>query len=605
MGERETISSQCSSSVGAMLQRRVSLTPSREAFRYPADTGWKTYSWAETGEIVNAVAGALLSLGLGYEERAAIASGTRVEWILAAYGVNAAGCAVTTVYPNTAHEDVAYILGHSGSKVVFAENAEQVEKVTRHAELNEQVRTIVVFDGEGDGERVMTWSAFLEQGRAHLKANPDCVREATDATSHETLATLIYTSGTTGRPKGVELTHESWTFLAAAIDRTGLLEIDDVQFLWLPLSHVFGNCLTMIQLWIGFSSAVDGRIDKLVDNLGEVSPTFMCGAPRVFEKVRAAVLTGESSVGLKGKISAWSFAQGKKSIPYRLAGKPMPKALALKYAVADRLVFSKLKARLGGRMKVMVSGSAKLSSQVQEWFYAAGITLIEGYGLTETSAVACVDDFRAPNFGTVGPPSPGLEARIADDGELLLRGPIVMRGYHNEPEQTAEALEDGWFHTGDMAEIDDNGCVRITDRKKDLFKTSGGKYVAPQKVEGAIVANIPYVSQAIAMGDGHKYVAALLVLDPDNLKRWGEQNGQGGKSYAELTQLPEVHDFIGGLMEKANAKLERWETVKKFGILDHELTVDTGAVTPNMKIRRKQVIGDHQDLVDSLFVDEG
>ncbi len=328
----------------------------------------------------------------------------------------------------------------------------------------------------------------------------------------------------------------------------------------------------------------------------------MCGAPRIFEKVRSAVLTGDNSVGLKGAIARWAFAKGREAIAYRIDGKPLPPVLAAQIKVADKLVFSKLRERLGGRMKFMVSGSAKLSRQVQSWFYSAGLLIVEGYGLTETSAVAFVNHWSVPRLGTVGPSTPGIDRMIAEDGEVLVRGPIVMRGYHNNPEATAEAIDaDGWFHTGDIGILDDDGYLKITDRKKDLMKTSGGKYVAPQKVESTIVANVPLVSQAIAVGDGQKYIAALLVLDPATLHRWAERAGKHGLGYAEETRLPELRAWIDSHLVRANSKLERWETVKKYEILDHELSVDSGEVTPNMKVRRAAVVKDNQAIVDSLF----
>jgi long-chain acyl-CoA synthetase len=601
--EREIIEAKCPPSVGAMLRRRVQLTPARPAFQYPdARDAWKTYTWSDVGELSDAIAAGLLGVGVEHEQRVAIASTTCVEWILACYGTALAGAATTTIYPNTTDEDVAYILSDSGSVVAFVEDAEQAAKITAHPELDEQVRVIVLFTGTGDGDRIVGWDEFLGRGRAYAKEHPDAVKKATEATGPDTLATLIYTSGTTGQPKGVELVHQSWTYLAVAIDTMHFIDMDDLQFLWLPLSHVFGNCLLFIQLQIGFSSAVDGRLDRIVANLGEVKPTFMCGAPRIFEKVRSAVLTGENSVGLKGSIARWAFAKGRAAMPYRLEGKPLPKLLAVQYAVADRLVFSKLRDRLGGRMKFMVSGSAKLSRQIQAWFYSAGLLIVEGYGLTETSAVAHVNHWSEPKFGTVGRVAPGMDRMIAGDGEVLVRGPLVMRGYHNSPEATAEAIDaEGWFHTGDIGILDDKGFLRITDRKKDLMKTSGGKYVAPQKVEGTIVANVPLVSQAIAVGDGQKYIGALLVLEPDALRRWAERTGKAGLGYAEMTRLPGVRHWIDHQMKRANSKLERWETVKKYAILDHELTVDSGEVTPNMKVRRANVVKDNQEIVDALF----
>lgn len=601
--QRETIEAKCSPSVGAMLRRRVQLTPARPAIQYPDIRNvWQTYSWSDVGEICGAVAAALLRAGVEYEQRVAIASTTRVEWMLACYGIALAGAATTTIYPNTTDEDVAFILSDSGSVVAFVEDAEQAAKITAHCELDDQVRLIVLFKGVGQGDRIVTWDEFLASGRAYGKEHPDAVKNATDATGPETLATLIYTSGTTGKPKGVELAHRSWTYLSIAIDDMHFIDKDDVHFLWLPLSHVFGNCLLFIQLQIGHVTAVDGRLDRIVTNLAEVKPTFMCGAPRIFEKVRAAVLTGETSVGLKGSIARWSFAKGRAAMPYRLEGKPLPKILAMEYAIADKLVFRKLRERLGGRMKFMMSGSAKMSRQIQSWFYSAGLLIVEGYGLTETSAVAFVNHWGEPRFGSVGRVTPGMEQRIAEDGEVLVRGPLVMRGYHNNPEATAEAIDsEGWFHTGDIGIIDGEGFLRITDRKKDLMKTSGGKYVAPQKIESTIVANVPLVSQAIAVGDGQKFIGALLVLESDALRRWAERTGKAGLGYAEMTRLPGVRHWIDAQMKRANSKLERWETVKKYAILDHELTVDSGEVTPNMKVRRDTVVREHKAIVDSLF----
>ena len=272
----------------------------------------------------------------------------------------------------------------------------------------------------------------------------------------------------------------------------------------------------------------------------------------------------------------------------------------MQYALADKLVFSKIKARMGGRIRFFVSGSAQLNPEVQEWFYAAGLLVLEGYGLTETSAASCVNNPRATRFGTVGPPMPGTEVKIAEDGEILIKGPAVMRGYHNQPEATAETLIDGWFSTGDIGEIDDHGYVRITDRKKDLIKTSGGKYVAPQKVEGTVKAACPYVSQVVVHGEGRKYVTALIALDPEAIEEWASGNGVAARG-SELVASPEVHELIESYVAQANAQLERWETIKKFEILPTELTVEEGEVTPSQKIRRKPVEQKYRKLLDSMY----
>jgi len=593
-------------SVGALLRQRIAATPDVMAFSYPdAEEKWTELTWRQTGELVDAVAAALLARGIQTEDRVAVASITRIEWIIADYAIALAGGALTTVYPNTAAGDVGWILSDSGACLVFAENADQVAKIVAHPDLDQTVRAIVVFDGDGDGQRVVAWADFLAEGRAYLAEHPDCIEEALARTGPDSLASLIYTSGTTGRPKGVRLRQSAWTYLATSIELFQLTRPTDVQFLWLPLSHVFGRALTVCQLHLGFASAVDGRIDRIIDNLAVIRPNFMCGAPRIFEKVRSAVLTGDSSRGIKGRIARWAFATGYQTVNRRLAKRPLPTWLALRYAVADKLVFSQLKAKMGGRIRFMISGSAKLSPQVQRWFYAAGINVIEGYGCTETSAISFVDHYAHPTLGSLGPAIPGLETRIEADGEVSLRGPTVMAGYHNNPDATAEVLDaDGWFHTGDIGYLDDEDRLFITDRKKDLIKTSGGKYVAPAKVEGAIMANVPYVSQAIAVGDGHKYVGALLVLDRDALLRWGRNHGQADLSYAELTQVPAIRRSIDRFMIRANRRLEHWETVKHYAILDHELTVEGGDVTASLKIRRGVTIKAHQAIVDSLFEGE-
>ncbi len=605
MSIREELLAQAANNVGEMFRRRVAASAHKPAFMYPdgkeGPNTWTTLTWQQASDIVDTIAAGLLARGLGHEQRVAIASSTRYEWILVDLAIALAAGATTTVYPNTAAGDVHYILADSGSVILFAENAEQLGKVQGDPDLDRQIHTIVVFDGAGVAfnERVISYESLIDLGKRHLAENPACLDESIASTSRDTLSTLIYTSGTTGRPKGVCLNHMSWIYEGVGTKALEAITEDDLQYLWLPLSHVFGKCLIACQIAYGFASAVDGRIDKIVQGLGEVRPTFMCGAPRIFEKVRAAVVTGNK--GVKGRIARWAFSVGYRSIDLRLARRELPAALKAQYALADKLVFSKLKERLGGRMKFMISGSAKLSPQVQRWFYGAGIVIVEGYGSTETSAIVGFDNPRQPTFGTVGAPLPGIEAKIADDGELLLRGPIITPGYHNLPEMTAEVLEpDGWYHTGDLGEIDEAGRLIITDRKKDLFKTSGGKYVAPQKVEGAIQANIPYVSQSIAIGDGRKYVSALLVLDPVMLRTWADKRGIQG-SYAELSQRPEIHESIAKWMNRVNANLERWETVKKFAILDHELTVENSGVTANMKIRRAAVTETYADIVDSLY----
>jgi long-chain acyl-CoA synthetase len=587
-------------SVGATLLRQVEASSSKEAFRYIEDDRWVSLSWSQTKDKAFQLAAGLLALGIEPEDRVAIASSTRMEWILADLAIMCAAGATTTIYPSTQHEDVRYILADSQSKVVFAEDDLQVKKVLDHLDELPQLVTIVQLDGKVDHPKVIGWVDIETLGRNRLDANPTAVEDVIAAIGPEDLATLIYTSGTTGRPKGVRLVQDCWTSEGAAVEAYDIISADDLQYLWLPLSHVFGKALIAIQLYIGFTTAVDGRIDKIVDNLAEVQPTFMCGAPRIFEKVRARVMT-TASHGVKAKIFEWAFGVGRKVSPIRLAGEQPSGLLGLQYALADRLVFSKIKARMGGKIRFFVSGSAPLSREVQEWFHAAGLLVLEGYGLTETSAATCVNNPRATRFGTVGPPIPGSQVKIADDGEILIKGPGVMRGYHNLPEATADALKDGWFATGDIGELDEQGYLRITDRKKDLIKTSGGKYVAPQKVEGVLKAACPYISQVLVHGDGRKYVTALITIDAEAIEGWAKEQGLSYSSIEELAGSSEVHLLIDGFVAQANQSLERWETIKRFEILPTDLSVDEGEVTPSMKVKRRAVEKKYADLLDSMY----
>jgi long-chain acyl-CoA synthetase len=518
--------------------------------------------------------------------------------------VNTAGGATTAIYPNTTGEDFNHILKDSDSGFVVAENSDQLLKLFQYPGYEKQIKKVVLLDGNYASDKVISWSDFLELGEKTLEKKPELLPKAAAKVHTETLATLVYTSGTTGLPKGVELLHRNWVFEAWSVETIGLIHQSETLYLWLPLSHVFGKDLVAVQLSIGFTVAVDGRIDRIVKGLEEIGPEVMCGAPRIFEKVRAAVMTSFPRNSVKGRIARWAFAVGRDSRPYRLAGKPLPPHLGAAYALADKLVFAKLKKQLGSNTTFLISGSAKRSSQVQGWFYSAGITVVEGYGLTETTAIASVAPPWEPRFGTVGPALPGAEYKIADDGEVLVKGPHVMRGYHNNPKLTAEVLKDGWFHTGDIGKLDEAGYLIITDRKKDVLKTSGGKYVAPAKVETLIAASVPYVSQVVAVGDGRKYVSALLTMDRDNVLRWAGRRDLGHLDYREVLESEAFRTTIGNYIERANAKLERWETVKRFAILPTEFGVDDDAVTPSLKIRRAIIAKHYADVVDSLYEDE-
>jgi long-chain acyl-CoA synthetase len=590
-------------SFGRLFLDRVAATPDAEAFRTPTDPGWTSITWRETGERVDRMAAGLLALGLRPEERVSIACSTRLEWILADLAVMCSGGAVTTVYPSTVSDEVAFIVADSGSRFVIAEDESQVTKLRAHRGELGAVEKVVVVDGaldENDGDWVMTLGELEELGRQQLADDPECVEKAVAAVRPEHLATLIYTSGTTGRPKGVELTHANWTYEGLTVDLTEILRPDDLQYLWLPLAHSFGKVLLAVQAQVGFASAVDGRVDRIVDNLGEVKPTFMAAVPRVFEKVHGRVVAiAEEEGGPRLRIFRWAFSVGGKVAELRRAGREPGALLKAQHAVADRLVFSKLKTRMGGRIRFFCSGSAALAPGVARWFEAAGLVILEGYGLTETSAGTTLNRPGRVGYGTVGEPFDGTEFRVAEDGELLVRGGGVMRGYHNLPEQTAEVLlGDGWLATGDVGEIDEVGRIRITDRKKDLLKTSGGKYIAPQRIESEFKALCPIASQMIVTA--RNYATALVTLDPEGLAQWATAQGIAVKGPA-LTRDPRTVAYVQQAVDQLNGRLNRWETIKHFRILDRDLSIEDGELTPSLKVKRAVVEARYANLIDEMF----
>ncbi len=590
-------------SMARMILDRVAATPDREAFSHPVGERWESLSWRQVGDRVRAIAAGLLALGIRPEDRVAITAATRLEWVLADFGILCAGAATTTVYPATPADDVAFILRDSGTRIVFAENDEQIAKLREHRTDLPDLVKVVTFDGTADGGWIIALSELEQLGRDQLVAQPAAVDDAVAKVGPESLATLIYTSGTTGRPKGVRLVHDNWTYEGRAIEALEILGPDDVQYLWLPLAHSFGKVLLSAQLAIGFATAVDGRIPNLVDNLAVVRPTFMAGAPRIFEKVQHRV-TAMAGSGVRRRIFDWAVRVGHRVAELRGAGGEPSGLLKVQHELADRLVFSKLRQRFGGRVRFFVSGSAALSSEVSRFFHAADVLILEGYGLTETSAASFVNRPDRFRFGSVGLPLPGTQVRIADGGEVLLRGPGVMRGYHNLPEATAETLTgDGWLRTGDVGELDGDGFLRITDRMKDLIKTSGGKFVAPQSIEILFKAVCPYASEIVVYGEGHPYCTALVALDPEAIVPWSRANGLGHLSFADLAAHQQVRALVAGYLEETNSRLPRWETIKRFAILSRELTVEDGDLTPSLKLKRRAVAAKHRDLLEALYDD--
>ncbi|MET9711323.1 AMP-dependent synthetase/ligase [Nocardiopsis alba] len=606
-------------SIPDMFASRVAESGTREAFTHPVpspDGGpetWRTLTWNQARDRVRDLALGLHSLGLTSQARCAIASNTRIEWILADLAILCAGGASTTIYPSSTPPDFAYIVSDSGSMLAFAEDDEQVAKLREQRGAMPGLSRVIAFEGAagGDDDWVMGLDELEALGARRHAEDPELFDELVAAVRPEHLATLIYTSGTTGRPKGVRLDHANWLYEAQALQTLdeelraqgrGLLTGDDVQFLWLPLAHAFGKVMQMSQLRLGFVTAVDGRVDRIVDNLSIVRPTFMAAAPRIFEKVYAKVVTQAREGGeTKYRIFRWAADVGDRVARLREKGEEPTGLLAARHRIADRLVFSRLRARFGDRLRFLVSGSAPLAPEIGRFFSGAGITILEGYGLTETSAGSFLNRPGEARFGSVGLPLPGTEVKIAEDGEVLLRGGGVMRGYHNLSGATEAVLtEDGWFATGDIGTLED-GHLRITDRKKELIKTSGGKYVAPQSIENRFKALCPYASNLVVHGDRRPYCVGLVALDPEAIEEWAENNGLGALNYVGLTREPKVRRMVQEAVDELNKGLPRHETIKDFAILPNGLTVEGGEITPSLKMRRRAVEEKYADLLDGLY----
>jgi len=594
-------------SIAQLFAQRVQQTPDREAYRYPVGEDWRSMTWRQTGERVKAIAAGLLSLGLHREERVGILANTRVEWLLCDLGILSAGGATTTVYPSSTPEDCAFILADSDTRYCFVEDASQVKKLRQHKAEMTKLAKLILIDGAPeaqDGDWVITLADLETKGGERLAKDPRTVDDVVSGIESKHLATLIYTSGTTGKPKGVRLLHECWAYTSDAIAAVKLWGDNDVQYLWLPMSHSFGKVLMSGHIASGSVTAVDGRIPKIVENLATVRPTIMAAVPRIFEKVYNKILEGvKSGSPLKQKIFQWAVSVGKDVSKVRQQGREPTGLLAIKMRVADKLVFSKIKDRFGGRVRYFISGSAPLSREIAEFFHACGILILEGYGLTETSAASFVNRPGKYAFGTVGMPMPGTDLQIAkEDGEILIRSPGVMQGYHNLPEATAETLTpDGWLRTGDIGEVDANGFLRITDRKKDLIKTSGGKYIAPQAIEGKLKAACPYISQVIVHGDKRNFVTALVTLDEEATMKWARESGLNGKPYSEIVKSSEAKALLDPYFKEVNKSLAKYESVKQFAILPKDLSIDEGELTPSLKVKRKVVEKKYAAMLDKMY----
>jgi len=574
------------------------------AMQYKAGGTWHGITHQEFARRVKHTALGLLELGVKPGDRVAIMSPNRPEWAIADFGCLTARCADVPVYPTLPAKQAAYVLRDSGVVAAFVADLEQYAKVADTRADIPALRHVILFEGTTEDPDTTTLGALERLGAAAESRYPHYEWDARQVQPDD-LATLIYTSGTTGDPKGVMLTHGNFTSnVLASLPRLPV-SASDTGLSLLPLSHSLermGGHYTLIHA--GVTIAYAESIELVAANMQEVHPTVLVAVPRLYEKIYGRVLENAlAGSSLKRRIFFWAKRAGEAWADRVLAGEPIPAGLAVSRAIADRLVFAKLRARTGGRIRFFVSGGAPLSADIAKFFFAAGLPILEGYGLTESSPVICINPLNRPKLGTVGPAITGVEVRIAEDGEILARGPNIMRGYHNQPEATREAVDtDGWLHTGDIGELDADGYLRITDRKKDIIVTAGGKNIAPQPIENRIKTN-PFIVNAVMIGDRRKYPIMLVVPNRDALIAWATERGLPTADYERLLEHPDAmakveREVMGNLRDLAT-----YETPKKFVLLAQDFSIEGNELTPTLKVKRRVVEQRYRDAIERLYAE--
>jgi long-chain acyl-CoA synthetase len=612
-----------------MWRRRVARSGGSVAFRYkrpassPSSTearGWESMTWQEADAAAREIAAGLVSQGVVPGDRVCIVGQTCLEWVLADVGILLAGGVTVPIYASNTAEQCEFIIRDAGAKIVIVEDASQVEKLVplRHRlwtviklvhiggdvaleKPDAKGRQIVTLSeaSQGAADFVQSLDALRAAGKTWAEAHPGELDRHAEVVGGDSMFTIIYTSGTTGNPKGVVLSHGNLTAGVTSAIRAMTMQESDQQYIFLPLAHVLGRELEWAAIEIGCTTWFSEGTLKIKDNLLEARPTFMAGVPRIFEKfysgVQAALKQGSPT---KRKLVRWALRVGEQASAAKSAGRSLGPWLGLQHALADKLVFSKLRAKLGlDRCRFLISGGAPLAAEIAAFFHSVGLLILEGYGLTETVAAAFLNRPEKFRFGTVGPALDVVEIKIAADGEIMLRGPSVFRQYYNNPSATAEAVEaDGWFHTGDIGVLED-GFLRITDRKKDLIVTAGGKNIAPQPLENAIKARSALVSQALVYGDKRPYCVALLTLTEEATKKYGSGLGDATK----LGDSAEVRAALQQELDKVNATLAPYENIRRFAVLPIDFTEASGELTPSLKVKRKVVVEKYRPVIDELY----
>jgi len=583
--------------------------PERTAIMYKRGGNWSELTWAGYSEMVRTIAAGLQILGVRKGDRVAIYSNTRYEWAACDLAILGLGAVTVPIYQNNTPEDVAFILKDSEAKVLICETTSLLRRAQGHLKEIKTLEHSVIIErtvtsNEGGNAAIQLPMSHLSdlqgQGEIALKQSPSLYELAVRELSAEDSGTIVYTSGTTGQPKGVLHTHLQ--ILSEVADSFPLLGVTvrDRSLTFLPFAHVLGRIEIWGHAFIGYTMAFAQSIDRLKDDLIDIKPSLIISVPRIFEKIHNGILAQAEISPLKNRVFKWAIGVGREISRYKVEKQPVPFDLALKYQVARRTVFNQITDRLGGNLRFAVCGGAPLSPAIAEFFHAAGLLILEGYGLTETLAAITVNTPFEYRFGTVGKAIGEVRLKIAEDGEILVQSKKVMKCYYNDPQGTEEAMLGGWFHTGDIGEISSDGFLKITDRKKELIKTAGGKYVAPQRLEGFLKAN-RLISQVLIHGDQRKYIVALLTLNMDAVLAFAAENGLATKDHEALLENAKVKELVRQAVADANSHLSSFESIKNFAILPHDFTIESGELTPSLKVKRKVVENKYQALLNKLY----
>ncbi len=583
------------------LYNRAENHPDDPALMFKEQGRYVTKSVKWFRDRVRKIASGLVKLGIQETDKVAIMSSTRVEWTLADLAILSLRGITTTIYPSLLEKDVRFILDNSDSKCVFVEDETALKRVMNVIDTLPKIIKVIVFEGTSlRSDKVLTFGQLEKLGEENL--NPEEIKRRMDRITMDDVATIIYTSGTTGPPKGAEITHGNIIANLKDLLSLGFNLPDDITLGYLPLAHAYERINQFGAIYVHMVYAYAENLDTVAKNFLEVKPTILPGVPRVYEKIYARIMNEvENGSGIKKRLFNWALNIGKASLPYRLNKRPMPFGLNIKYNAAGMLVFNKLGKKLGGRLRIGITAAAPLSPVIIEFFNALGIPIYEGYGMTETFAPAILSYEGNFRIGYVGKPLPSMQVKIAQDGEVLMKGPAVFKGYYKKPEGTPAMIdEQGWLHSGDIGDMDKDGFIRITGRKKDLIITAGGKNITPQNIENLFTTD-PHIAQCVVYGDNKKYLTAVLVLNEQAITEWAGQNNIAFKDYAELSRSEKVYSFIMQKVDRFNEQLASFETIKKFVVSDHEFTIQSGELTPTMKVKKSRVIENFKTQLDALY----